>query len=278
MDNETYKWHMQLVCERFMGLNLSYEQAEQVYLYERDRDLYSDKDYFSFWEEQDCNLAFFQRILTPEQLEIFLPDHQAGIKRHETYMQEMDKEEFRLQQLRHATASLQYYQETFIPTLQKNEDIRNIEFLFAHDRAKVNYIRKEQAKYLGIVKKGILVNHFRYNRTLAPNELKYHLLIHDRDCIWPDYRAFYNWCDQPTKAVADFLSSQMDSRVLDTTFIQQCLDENKRFFQQLFEEHYADTRGWHVVNTHRPDEEIISDFRMAVLLVDWARIFPAPKE
>ena len=44
-------WHVNLVQGRYQYLNLTYEQAEKIYKYEQDKDTYSDKHFFSAWEE-----------------------------------------------------------------------------------------------------------------------------------------------------------------------------------------------------------------------------------
>jgi hypothetical protein len=51
MTTEDYQWHINLVKDRNYVLNLTFEQAEQVYKYEEDKRLYSEKHYFSAWEE-----------------------------------------------------------------------------------------------------------------------------------------------------------------------------------------------------------------------------------
>lgn len=61
MTPEDYKWHINLVKERYHALNLTFEQAEQVYKFEEDKSIYSEKHYFSTWEEWDYELLTLRK-------------------------------------------------------------------------------------------------------------------------------------------------------------------------------------------------------------------------
>ena len=43
MTPEEYEWHLNFIKERYQYLNLTSEQAGKIYLYEKDKDLYSHK-------------------------------------------------------------------------------------------------------------------------------------------------------------------------------------------------------------------------------------------
>lgn len=60
MTPEEYQWHIKLARSRYQYLNLTYEQAEKIYKYEQERDTYSDKHFFSDWEEWD----YWQTLLS----------------------------------------------------------------------------------------------------------------------------------------------------------------------------------------------------------------------
>lgn len=61
MTSEEYQWHINLVKDRNHALNLTFEQAEEVYKYEQDKDIGSEKLYFSTWEEWDYELSSFKK-------------------------------------------------------------------------------------------------------------------------------------------------------------------------------------------------------------------------
>ena len=63
MTPEEYQWHINSVKDRNHALNLTFEQTEQVYKYERDKHTYSEKHYFSVWEELDYELTSFKKTL-----------------------------------------------------------------------------------------------------------------------------------------------------------------------------------------------------------------------
>ncbi|HEX8356542.1 MAG TPA: hypothetical protein VF610_03990 [Segetibacter sp.] len=56
---DEYQWYVNLVRNRYEYLNLTYEQAEEIHKYQQDKDTYSNKHFFSFWEEQDYELTIF---------------------------------------------------------------------------------------------------------------------------------------------------------------------------------------------------------------------------
>ena len=91
MKPEEYKWYIKLVKERFGHLNLTFEQAEKVYLHEKEEMIPSEKHFFSAWEKWDFDLSSFRKILDKKQLQIFEKGHQENIKRYEKSLVENDK-------------------------------------------------------------------------------------------------------------------------------------------------------------------------------------------
>lgn len=59
MTPEDYKWNINLVKDRNYALNLTFEQAEEVFKFEQSKSSYSEKFYFSTWEELDYELSTF---------------------------------------------------------------------------------------------------------------------------------------------------------------------------------------------------------------------------
>ena len=60
MAPEDTTWLISLVRDRYQYLNLNMEEAEKIYLYEKIKDNYSDKHYFSDWEEMDFEVTTFK--------------------------------------------------------------------------------------------------------------------------------------------------------------------------------------------------------------------------
>ena len=92
MTPEEYQWHINLVKDRHHALNLTFEQAEKVYKYEQDKDTYSEKHYFSAWEEWDYELSTFKEILNAEQFRNYETFLNESIRRYQQNLIELDNE------------------------------------------------------------------------------------------------------------------------------------------------------------------------------------------
>src|SRR6185312_5478736 len=92
MTPEEYEWYINLVKDRHHALDLTFEQAEKVYKYEQEKDTYSEKHFFSAWEEWDYELTTFKEILDAEQFKNYENFLKENIQRYEESLIEQDKE------------------------------------------------------------------------------------------------------------------------------------------------------------------------------------------
>lgn len=265
MTSEEYQWYVNLVRDRYQYLNLTYEQAEKVYKYEQDKDTYSDKHYFSAWEEWDYEFMTFEEILNDEQFKNYETFLKENIQRYEQSLIEQDNE--KTNEISYHEELINFYETRFLPDFFKDPFLRF--GLLSNDKAKIVYIRTEYKRFLNNTKKEILTSHFRHNRTFKPNGLKASLLRHKLLYVLPDYTYFKHQMDEPTKAVAHFLKAKL--RYLPDTIeelLTRKFNELRDFNDANFKKYYSDTRGWHVVVGQPTDEEEKEHRSMILLLLD----------
>jgi hypothetical protein len=265
MTPEEYQWHINLVKDRHHALNLTFEQAEKVYKYEQDKDTYSEKHYFSTWEEWDYELSAFKEILNEEQFKNYETFLNESIRRYEQNLIELDNE--KTNEIAYHEEQIKFYETQFLPDFFKDPFLRF--GLLLNDKAKIEYLRTEYKRFLNDTKKEILTSHFRHNRTFKPNELKVALLRHKLSYFFPDYSYFKHQMDEPTKAVAHFLNSKL--RYLPDNIeelLTRKFSELKDFNEKIFKKYYSDTRGWHVVIGQSTEEEEKEYRVMTLLLLD----------
>lgn len=265
MTPEEYQWYIKLVQDRYDNLNLTFEQAEQVYKHEEEMGTYSEKHYFSAWEEWDYELTTFREILNDEQFKNYETFLNENIQRYEQSLIEQDNE--RTNDITYHEELINFYETRFLPDFFKDPFLRF--GLLLNDKAKIEYLRTEYKRFLNDTKKEILTSHFRHNRTFKPNELKASLLRHKLSYILPDYVYFKHQMDEPTKAVAHFLKTKL-CYLPDT--VEQLLtgkfNELKDFNESNFKKYHSDARGWHVVVRQLTDEEEKEHRTMTLLLLD----------
>ena len=266
MTPEDYKWHINLVKDRHHALDLSFEQAEQIYQYEQDKDTYSQKHYFSVWEEWDYEISSFRQILTAKQLEGYEEYMNQNIKRHEQWLIEQDKEG--TNEIAYNQELLTYYENEFLPDLFKDTFIFSFPKLHT-DKIKIEFLKSEYRVFLNDRKKQILTEHFRHNRLFKPNELKAALLRHKLSYLWPDYSFFKHSCDEATRAVIDYVKKTIKQFPEQTEkLLSKKIDELKIFNDENFKKYHSDTRGWHVIVGQLTAEEEKEHRVMTLLLLD----------
>jgi len=265
MKPEDYNWQIDLVKERNYALDLTFEQAEEVYKYEQNKSIESAKHYFSVWEEWDYEETVFREILNTEQFNHYIQLSKENRLAYELSLVEHDNE--KTNEFLYHEELMTFYQQEFLPELFKD---RFIQFLWIRtEQNKVEYLRLEYKRFLNEIKKEILINHFRQNRTFKPNELKLSLLRHKLLSIFPDYRYFKGQMDKPTKSVVKYLKSKVKNLPGE---IEQLM---KRKFKELedfnannFKKHYGEVQGWHVVIGHTSEEEAKENHFMTLLLLE----------
>jgi hypothetical protein len=265
MTHEEYQWYVNLVQDRYQYLNLTFEQAEKIYKYEQDKDTYSEKHFFSIWEEWDYELTTFSEILNDDQLVNYQTFIKEIIQRYGQSLIEQDGK--KANEIAFNEDLINFYETQFLPDFFKNP------FLgfgwLSIDRAKIEYLRTEYKRFLNDSKKAILTSHFRHNRTFMPNELKASLLRHKLSYILPDYTSFKHKMDEPTKAIAQYLQKKL--RYLPDEMeelLTRKFQELKEFNDGNFKKHHGDIGGWHVVYGHMTPEEEKEHRTMTILLLD----------
>lgn len=190
-----------MVIRRYSHLNLSFEQAEQVYRFERERDAPSDTHHFSYWEEQDYMLDHFIRILSPAQLTTYKQEAAESIRHYEAELVRSDGEQAKW--AAHFRELADRYKHTFLPAWFRDQVQAGLTpFL---EKEKITYLRAEFRKYMDEEKKMILVNHYRHNRLFKPQLLQTSLWLHECNRLLGQYAGFKAKMDPATRAVADFL-------------------------------------------------------------------------
>jgi len=268
MTREEYQVHINWVKDRYPELNLTFEQAEKVFKYVKDKDTYSDKHYFSAWEEWDYELSTFKEILNADQFKKYQTVLNENIQRYEQSLIELDND--KTNEIAYCEEQINFYETQVLPDFFKEPIIRMS--LFINDKSKIKYLKEQYKHFLNETKKEILVNHFRHNRTFKPKELQVALLRHKLSYIFPDYNFFKHQMDKPTKAVASFLYSKLHF-LPDTVeeLLTQKTSEIKLFHEGLIQKNYGGLKGWHVA-TGKQTLEAEKELRtMTLLLLDEGR-------
>ncbi|RAK00553.1 hypothetical protein LX87_02261 [Larkinella arboricola] len=208
------------VQQQYSWLKVNLEQAERIYRFEQDKNLPSNTHYFSEWEEWDFERASFQAILTSEQFAKYEERQKEVIRNAQISRVEEDKA--RQKEIAYHQRLLEIYDQ-ILPDFFKNPRINNPIFFEA---TKIDFLKAEYRRYLTETKKALLVDHFRFCRTLMPRTLKISLLQHQLSCVWPDYFSFKRRMDEPTKATALYLEKKL-SYIADETyeFVTKKMDE-----------------------------------------------------
>ncbi|MBT8314424.1 MAG: hypothetical protein KJP26_08175 [Maribacter sp.] len=270
MTPEEYKWHINLVKDRFNRFNLTFAQAEQVYLHEKEN-IHSEKHFFSAWEEMDFNLTTFRKILNKDQFLKYEKEQIEGIKNHESFLIENDQP--RKTDINY-TKELINYDNNFLVDFFNGDD--SLRILAAYkDSNKIEYLKKEYKKFVEEKKKELLTMHFRYYRSFKPNELELSLLRHKLLYLIPDYESFKRYTDKPSRAIADYLEEKLqhldddDEKTISEKFMAL-----KNFHQVCFNKYYgkqqsADT--YYVKGPVLTSTQKMTYFAMTILLLDEER-------
>ena len=248
---------IEAVENRYKGthdIELTKEQAQQIVLYEEDKDFGSGKYFFSQWEELDYDEVMLKKILIPLQFESYMTERPRLLKQIEESLIENDKRY--LPQLNAAEERFEYYKNSLVPSLRKNL-MYSFSF-FNHEREKVDFLKSEYKKYLVDVKKQILVEHFRHSKTFKPIVLRLNILRYEQMLLLPDYSSFRGAMDVPTKAVADFLFEKL-LRISDhfADAIKQTKDDLQVFNTNNNAKHIGEVKGWHTTIIRDEKEELM---------------------
>jgi len=255
------------VQARYHQVNLSPQQAEKVLRYESMKGSDSRTHMFSAWEEWDFEYSVFKDILNDDQM---LQYHRRMEEIREMHIESLVEQDnanrIWADQMREKT---DYLKNKLIPSILS--DILSFAKLsMGHDRSKIEYLKANYKSFLHDRRKQILVNHFRFNKTYAPIQLKSALLGHYASCLLPNYTAFESWADEPTRAVAEFFKTKLPHRAPEVIeFYLGKLRESKAFSEQLLDKYYRNIE-WGAVwrPDPLPEEEENASWLMSMLLLD----------
>ena len=139
------------------------------------------------------------------------------------------------------------------------------EWFVNSEKEKIDFLKSEYKKYLGDAKMQMLVEHFRHRKTFQPIGLKLSLLLHQQKCLLPDYLAFKETMDLPTKAVADYLLQKL-IRISESLndALKETMESLAKFNAENIAKHMGEVRGWHTtIESLNNSEEL-----MFVILLD----------
>jgi hypothetical protein len=258
-------WDIKLIQDRYAYLKLTSAQAEKVLEFENE---YKGEPFFSDWEEFDYQTDFFKTILTKDQFSKFEKEIKRQIKIVEQDMIKNDS--FYSNQVKCNTEKLKYIKTIFLPGLFKDSPLPVDLWLgrFSDYQSKIDLLRSSYKEYWQKAKKEILTNHYRYNRTLKPTELKNALLLHDISEILPNYYYFKFKADEPTKATIKFL---VDNLYDHYKMAEPILDEKYKvwhdYSSKLWKKHVGESNGFRI--SVGPNENEMPEYKfISFLLID----------
>ena len=266
MTPEEYKWTINLVKDKHFRFNLTFEQAEKVYQFEQEKDLYSEEYYFSVWEDYDYVLDNFRIILNDKQFKKFVGWHKDNIKRHEEFLIESDKEQTKY--IDYHNELIDFYEQIYVPDFYKENFLIQSVSLSVKSKSKVSFLKHEYKSFLDSQKIGFVSSHYRDNKLFKPNELKATLLRHKLSYIVPRFFFLKIKMDEPTKAIAKFL--------LDTfhyipqqyeDFFKRKDEELSLLAEELRIKHIGEIKGWHKTITETEQQRKENQI-MQVILMD----------
>ena len=206
MISETPEWNIVAVQRHYEYLDLSNEQAEQIYLFEYEsRNTLSDALVFSFWEEKDHEWDRFRVILSAEQLALYERERKVFIEGFESGLRKSDVAEWAMEITIHEEMT-GWYAGTFIPAFRRDALQSSIALFTAQE--KIHYLRAAYKIFLRKSRQDTLVNHYRHSRLFQPNLLRLVLLRQELLRLWPEYALFRDWADGPTRVVADHVAER----------------------------------------------------------------------
>ena len=267
MTPEEYQSDIKFVKDRYESLNLSFEQAEQIYKYEQVKNSHSEKHHFSEWEEWDYETSVFGKILDLNQFKVYQKNLAQLIDRYTQSLIKLDQDKEK--EIAYHQELLTYYENVFLPDLLKDSFIFP-SVAFYSEKAKIEFLKSEYKLFLSDRKKEILTQHFRHYRLLKPNELQLELLRHKILCVWPNYFGFKHMADDAVKAVMNYLKVKI-RRVPDQTdvLLTRKLNDLKNFNTENLQKYFSDSPwGWQDITRQLTDEEEREERVMTLLLLD----------
>lgn len=269
MTSESYNWQVNLVKERFHYLKLTFEQAEQLFAFEKeDENLTITNNSLSEWEEMDYQSYILRSILNDNQLTIFNQKKEEEIHNYKLRLIEEDKNQSN--EVEFYKEKVKYFEEQFFPDFLNERLVKSLHLL-SDEVAKINFLKEEYKRFLQSLKIRILISHFRNYRTYKPNELDVALLKHRLKVLWPDYSSFKQEMDEPTISAARYVIQKYKHLpdMYDNLILSKLQSIEK--FNTIQSDGYKGVNryGWHTIITGQPNAEEEKENRlMSLLLLD----------
>jgi hypothetical protein len=265
MHSSDHNWNINIIKDRYSFLDLTDEQAEQVFLFEANNGPHSGKTFFTDWEQWDYEFHFFSQILDKEQLAKFSQKQKKTIKWYEKGLKGQLEEES-LKRMDYTAEIITYYEQQLLPSMF-NSTIQLGSELSYHEHSKVDFLKAEYKKFLQESRRTLLINHFKYYRAYCPITLNATLLNHKIYYLWPDYRSFKHKMDEPTKATGAFLETQLIYLPKDAgAFLQSKLKDASAFFDELHKKYHPEFPVYTYGQSSSKEE--MRERLMTVLLLD----------
>ncbi|HEY4063705.1 MAG TPA: hypothetical protein VGM30_17475 [Puia sp.] len=269
MDLEDAHREFAAVQRRYDHLQLTYEQAEQVFLYEQESEApIRGALSFTFWEEREYEWDRMKAILTPEQLPLYERDRQQSIDAYEASLRKMDAAEWPVE-IAIFEEMIAWYGETFIPGFRR--EALQVPILLFVETEKIVYLRAEYKKFLQRTRRDALVNHYRQSRSFQPNALRLALLRQHLLELWPDFARWYREADGPTQTVAAFVLERYQGYCRQgSAFFQEKEEAARHQWANIRTRHTGEAtiRGWHVPASLQPAWSVEELGMMALVLME----------
>jgi len=180
--NEEYKWLVNLVRERNPHLNLSFEQAKNIYEYEE-----TDFEFTTVWKEIDRDKQFMKSILTENQFQIYLKDLTQRIKRQEESINNDEKRT--IKEIEFLKQHKQLIQEEYLPPILEISTEFNKCFSIS-DKNKLSVIQKKYKEAIIVERETTKIELFNHYKNLNPKVyLEWELRV-DIDTLIPNPNIF----------------------------------------------------------------------------------------
>lgn len=266
MTPEEYNWRINFVKDRYDRYNLTFEQAEKIYLFEEEKTFHSTQYYFSPWEEFDYELDNFQKILDEKQFKKFVSEHKNNIKQYEKHLIESDQ--LQTKYISYYNDLLAFYEQNYLPDFFKEQLFMYPQVTSDH-KLKVEYLKSEYKNFLEGLKVHIISSHYRHNRLFQPNTLQVALLRHKLHYLIPSFSYFKQDMDEPTKVVANFLLDKFQryNERFDNLFKRKA-QESAAFVKSIKRKHFGSpkNKGYHVIITQTEEQQKEDQIMFAVLM------------
>jgi hypothetical protein len=246
MDAKEYRWHVNITKQLYPSLKLTFEQAEQLYLMEQVTKETPRYTYFTDWERLDFELATMRRILSAEQLALYLPDHTEAVAQHVAQIQAQNSSASAT--LAYHQEVLQFYRSTVLPMLYAHPQIRramDLSTLQLATTGRLAFVWQECDQLLRQQWATTVRKHYHQCRDLAEPLLAVHRLTHELQTLWPTYRSLKKSLYKPARLILQAAMKEADYWLPELLAqLRTWQQEWAAHFQQRWEHHHGPIKGF----------------------------------